>query len=118
MKTTFEHFKSIFGGNKMLGEFITFLTTYIIKCKAITNNPLRDGYDICFLAFNNLAMQEAFDNMNYEELQKIAKNSSEVIENNDEVPARDITVPFLIYLNALKKFEEVGVLEEFFKSKS
>lgn len=58
MKTTFEHFKSIFQGNRELHKLIEFLTmNYIAESKAITDNPIQDGYNVCFIACNYSLLQ-------------------------------------------------------------
>ncbi len=107
MKTTFNHFKSIFEGNRKIYGFVEFLTeNYVIKNKAITDNPIKDGYDICFLAFNNEAIQEAFDKCDYEILEQLGnKHAKEAIDS--------IPLPVYISLVALDKFEEAGVLDKF-----
>ncbi|WP_338813232.1 hypothetical protein V9L05_18010 [Bernardetia sp. Wsw4-3y2] len=107
MKTIFNHFKSIFEGNKKLYGFIEFLTSnYVIENKAATENPVKDGYDICFLAYNNEVLQEVFDKYEYKQLMEIASKTS-------ERTCALIPLPVYISLVALDKFEEAGVLDKF-----
>ena len=110
MQQTFNHFREIFKGNKKLYEFIRFLTVnHIILSKPVTDCPIQDGYEICFLDCHCEMLQEIFNNFDFESL----KNASKLSKNIHN----DIRIDVHLCLAALKKFKEAGAFDNFLNQK-